>query len=70
MNGWFDLHAQRRNGEPPVRHLLQQGRRICNRWVKVKVAEAQDPSRSKCALCLRIVASAERQGQYKDPEVS
>lgn len=68
-DGWLQLKAKsRKRDEPPVRHLLQGGRRICNRWADSVVAAVQDPSGVKCYQCQRILASAERQGQYKDPD--
>lgn len=55
-NGWYVLTMV--EGAPtPMRHLLINGARQCNRWVKTIVDPQQDDTVPKCRMCERVSLS-------------
>ena len=69
MNGWFQIQT-RDGGKVSARHLFQDGYRICQRWSKSAPAAEQDPEVPKCAMCLKVLRSPSRAGQYTDPDAT
>jgi hypothetical protein len=51
-DGWYQLKTGH-SKIPLIRHRIIDGRRLCNRWVRVTLSPVQTDTGPKCLGCLQ-----------------